>query len=185
ILFSFDRNTTERFDEDMDKIISRDTFAEVQNKELAFENMYDMLKFGGEIGITFPLNSLLSIWLKEIASIAKWKAYHTFPFHFYPEDQKIDYYMALMEEAGFRNIRSVIQAERKPYVTDEEHLESLLECTDVYFNIPSEMMDEYKKQALKILLGIKENQPDCYTFKNVYLFAVKPLSKHRKRKIHS
>ncbi|GFS79425.1 hypothetical protein NPIL_671061, partial [Nephila pilipes] len=65
----------QEFEGKINKIVSRNTLQQIQNKELALENMFHMLEPGGQAGILFYLNSLLTPWLQKIAS-SRWKKYH-------------------------------------------------------------------------------------------------------------
>ncbi|GFT35025.1 hypothetical protein NPIL_394211 [Nephila pilipes] len=69
------RASLQEFEGKINKIVSRNTLQQIQNKELALENMFHMLEPGGEAGILFYLSSLSTPWLQKIAS-SRWKKYH-------------------------------------------------------------------------------------------------------------
>ncbi|GFT35011.1 uncharacterized protein NPIL_394151 [Nephila pilipes] len=105
----------------IDKIVSRNAFQEISNKKLAFENVFRMLKPGGETAITFNLNDEISTWLEKMVSIPKWNKYiveNLTPF--FPGRLEIGYYKCMMKTIGFRDVQIVRRNIPFTYSTDKK-----------------------------------------------------------------
>ncbi|GFS49498.1 hypothetical protein NPIL_277731, partial [Nephila pilipes] len=79
--------------------------------------------------------------------------------YFPPQIIEEEYYKNMLMRIGFQRVTAERKTERLQFGSDEEHLE---------------LMEECKRQALKVLADLKERDSNYYTCYIMYLFAFKP-----------
>ncbi|GFS49495.1 hypothetical protein NPIL_277732, partial [Nephila pilipes] len=94
--------------------------------------------------------------------------------YFPPQIIEEEYYKNMLMRIGFQRVTAERKTERLQFGSDEEHLDTLMKFTRMYFFFPPELMEECKRQALKVLADLKERDSNYYTCYIMYLFAFKP-----------
>ncbi|GFY74296.1 hypothetical protein TNIN_52631 [Trichonephila inaurata madagascariensis] len=67
-----ERDSLKIYEGKMNKIISADTFHQIYDKEIAFRNVYRLLKPGGEVGFFFVVNSWVHKFLTALSELPKY-----------------------------------------------------------------------------------------------------------------
>ncbi|GFQ71692.1 uncharacterized protein TNCT_516591 [Trichonephila clavata] len=104
----------------LDKIVCRNTLQQIVNKELAFQNMYYLLKRGGHAGIIFCLANPVGSWQLKISSSENWGQYRKngTPL-FTPANLEDNYYKNVLEDIGFRVVRCERSDVQLQFLNDE------------------------------------------------------------------
>ncbi|GFS33329.1 uncharacterized protein NPIL_279171 [Nephila pilipes] len=71
------RDSLQPYKGSIDKVVSRNVFYQIQNKELAIENIYHLLKPGGDAALLFWLDNPMGTWYSKLMSMEKWSKYIT------------------------------------------------------------------------------------------------------------
>ncbi|GFY71591.1 hypothetical protein TNIN_53081, partial [Trichonephila inaurata madagascariensis] len=69
-----ERDSLKMYEGKMNKIISTNTFHHIDDKEMAFRNIYHLLKPGGEAGFFFVVNSWMYKFLTAMSELPKYSA---------------------------------------------------------------------------------------------------------------
>lgn len=170
-------DSVRKLEEKINIIVSRNALQQVQDIEMPLKNMYRMLKPGGNIGITYYINSIVDTWMKKIASVAKWKKYRVINvIAFFPGSLETKYYKEMMKRIGFQDVRPEMRDIITSYDTDDSR-KKLFSITKKYFCIPPELMHEFEQESMIILdqvIDKDENGSMEYKCREIHLFAVKP-----------
>ncbi|GFT34936.1 hypothetical protein NPIL_588561 [Nephila pilipes] len=71
------RDSLQTYKGSIDKVVSRNVFHQIENKELAIENIYHLLKPGGDAALLFFLDNPIFTLYCKIMSMEKWSKYIT------------------------------------------------------------------------------------------------------------
>ncbi|GFR28661.1 jhamt [Trichonephila clavata] len=159
------------------KIVCRNMLHQVADKELAFKNMYDMLRPGGHAGIIFCLANDICTWQIIISSSKNWGQYkrESTPF-FIPANQEDNYYKDMLEDLGFRVVRCERKDVQMQFSSDQSLLKILLPIAKTNLNIPADRMTQFKEESVslfKILINYSGNGPLHYKASEILLLAIK------------
>ncbi|GFU14303.1 uncharacterized protein NPIL_413521 [Nephila pilipes] len=173
------RDSLQTYKGSIDKVVSRNVFHQIENKELAIENIYHLLKPGGDAALLFFFDNPIFTWYCKIMSMEKWSKYidtTKLISPYFPGKLEKDYYKNVMQSVGFQEVRSEIINIPLVYRNDEICLNELLQIIEGIFNIPPERNDEFKCDLLECFKNIigSKSEPICYTIVGLFLFAVKP-----------
>ncbi|GFV38094.1 uncharacterized protein TNCV_4204041 [Trichonephila clavipes] len=173
---SFDRESLQEYEGRISKIISRNVLERTQNKELAFENIYHLLKPGGEVGVVFNLNNFTDTWQKKLASTNRWKMCETSPLPaFFPGNMERNYYKNMLKRIGFRNVRSEREELPLRYNNGADFLEKQFRVRDMTFcEPPEELRGEFQRESRDLIWEEFGTGPTRFILHTIYLFAVKP-----------
>ncbi|GFT65128.1 uncharacterized protein NPIL_66211 [Nephila pilipes] len=175
----YHRDSLQPYKGSIDKVVSRHGFYQIENKELAIENIYHLLKPGGDAALLFWLDNPVGAWYIKIMSMEKWSNYidisKLIPPYF-PGKLEKDYYKNVMQSVGFQDVRSQIINIPLVYSNDDICLNELLQIIEGIFKIPGERNVEFKCDLLECFKNIigSKSEPVCYTIVGLHLFAVKP-----------
>ncbi|GFQ93722.1 jhamt, partial [Trichonephila clavata] len=116
-----ERNPLKSYEGKMNKILSTNTFNQIIDKELAFRNVYHLLKPGGEAGFLFCVNSCLHKFISTLIETPKYKGNFkgTIVENLYPPEHRKQYYKEMLEKIGFKHVRAFEEERRRPLNTDE------------------------------------------------------------------
>ncbi|GFY59640.1 hypothetical protein TNIN_368671 [Trichonephila inaurata madagascariensis] len=116
-----ERDSLKMHEGKMNKIISTNTFHHIDDKEMAFRNVYRLLKPGGEAGFLFVVNSWLYEFLTDLSELPKYSAIlkGALPENLYPPDHGNQYYKEMLEKIGFKDVRAFEEEQRFCFPTDE------------------------------------------------------------------
>ncbi|GFT36432.1 hypothetical protein NPIL_185801, partial [Nephila pilipes] len=117
-----ERETLLPFEGQMDKIISTGTIDVISNKKLVFENVYHLLKPGGEAAFLFTLNHCYYNFLTVLLEIPKFRKMFKGQYdpNMYPKERRGQYYKQMLEEVGFHNVVSKVVEKKEPPPSDED-----------------------------------------------------------------
>ncbi|GFT93795.1 uncharacterized protein NPIL_8221 [Nephila pilipes] len=173
------RDSLQPYKGSIDKVVSRYVFNQIENKELAIENIYHLLKPGGDAALLFWLDNPMCAWYSKIISMKKWSKYidtsKLIPTYL-PGKLEKDYYKNVMQSVGFQEVRSEIINIPLVYRNDEICLNELWQITKGISKIPRNRKLEFEFDLLESFKNIicSKSEPVCYTIVGLLLFAVKP-----------
>ncbi|GFS54387.1 hypothetical protein TNIN_409691 [Trichonephila inaurata madagascariensis] len=159
------------------KIVSRNMLHQVADKELAFKNMYDLLRPGGHAGIVFCLANDICTWQVIISSSKNWGQYKRegTPF-FIPANQENNYYKNVLEDLGFRVVRCERKDVQIQLFSDQSLLKILLPIAKTNLNIPADRMAQFKEESVslfKSVINYSGSGPLHYKASEILLLAIK------------
>ncbi|GFQ66694.1 jhamt [Trichonephila clavata] len=122
-----DGDSLESYEGKMDKIISTHTFHEISDKETAFQNVYRLLKPGGEAGFYFCVKSCMHSVLTELNKMPMFRAMieDEYTENLHPPEQGEKYYKEMLERIGFKDVQSIEEEKRFLFQTDQEFKDSM------------------------------------------------------------
>ncbi|GFU42271.1 hypothetical protein NPIL_517581 [Nephila pilipes] len=162
----------------MNKVLSTSTFHHIQDKELAFQNVFHLLKPNGEAAFYFYLDNSFhqSVLAMLKVPMFKEKFNGLFDTNKFPAERRSLYYKEMLERIGFHNVRTMEEMRSMPYVSDKHCLDDMFDSYKPYFEVPSESVDEFKRESFKIyenVAGRYKGRPD-YKMLSLSLTGVKP-----------
>ncbi|GFY42646.1 hypothetical protein TNIN_258391 [Trichonephila inaurata madagascariensis] len=136
----------------MNKIISTNAFHQIDNKEMAFRNVYRLLKPGGEAGFFFCVKSYTHKFLTDLSEIPKFREMleNTYTKDMYPSGHGKEYYKKMLEEVGFKNVRSVEVEKRFCFPTDKDFIDSLFNGLPVNPKLSPEVVQTIKEELIEL-----------------------------------
>ncbi|GFV00603.1 uncharacterized protein TNCV_915431 [Trichonephila clavipes] len=172
-----DRSSLEEFENRISKIVCRNTLQQIANKELAFKNMYHLLKPGGHAGIMFCLANPVGSWQLKISSSKNWGQYrrHVTPL-FTPANLEDNYYKNVLEDIGFRVVRCERRDVKLQFLNDQSLLTELLAIAEALLDIPADKMLQFKEESVELfkeLIGYSGSGPLQYEASELLLLAIK------------
>ncbi|GFS93360.1 hypothetical protein NPIL_344341 [Nephila pilipes] len=147
-----ERENLKGFEGKMDKVISTNTIHQITNKKLVFENLYHLLKPGGEAAVLFNSESCYIDFTKALLEIPYFKPMFKGKFteNVYPKEQGSQFYQEMFKEAGFHNVRAKVVEFVIPLSSDEACKDFLFEAHKDDFDILPEFSDEFKEVLFRI-----------------------------------
>ncbi|CAH1407661.1 unnamed protein product [Nezara viridula] len=137
--------------ESFNKIFSFNCLHWIKDHRQAMENMFSLLKPGGEILLMFvtPNNPVLVMFYKLNAS-DKWSKYIKKRQWFYKADDPPSFFHQILEDVGFHNINCYLQKRSRRYPSLEA-LSDFLKPINPYLQyIPDELKSEYRQDLIDI-----------------------------------
>ncbi|GFR23524.1 jhamt [Trichonephila clavata] len=174
-----ERDSLKSYEGKMDKIISTFTFQEIVDKETAFQNVYRLLKSGGEAGFYFCVKSCMYSVLTELSKIPKFRAMleDTYTENLYPMEHGEQYYKEMLERIGFKDVRSIEEEKRSLFPTDLEFKDSMYGGLQVNRKLSLEDVHALKEKIFELYVkrfGKCEGKP-FYNSIHINLLGVKPM----------
>ncbi|GFR33924.1 jhamt [Trichonephila clavata] len=116
-----DRDSLKSYEGKMDKVISTSTFHQIIDKEMAFRNVYRLLKPGGEAGFFFCVNSCTCKLLMALSEIPEYEAIlqDSCVENLYSPEHGRQYYREMLEKIGFKHVQAFEEEKRLPFPTDK------------------------------------------------------------------
>ncbi|GFR31658.1 jhamt [Trichonephila clavata] len=147
-----ERDPFKSYEGKMNKILSTNTFHQIIDKELAFRNVYRLLKPGGEAGFLFCVNSCLHKFLTALMEMPKYGTIlkGTIEENLYPPEHGKQYYKEMLEKIGFKHVRAVEEERRRPFDTDECFKDSILVRMKLIHQLSPEATKAFKAEALQV-----------------------------------
>ncbi|GFT54826.1 hypothetical protein NPIL_440471 [Nephila pilipes] len=174
-----ERNSLKQYEGKISKVISKGTFHQIKDKELAFQNVYRLLKPGGEAAFLFCLECSFYRLLTSMLKVPKLKAMFQGIYieNLYPKEHGKQYYIDMLTKIGFQNVRASEELKRIPFSSDEQCRNYLFEIYKDEFRVQSEMVEEFKDEAFQICLSTSGRylRKPYYRASNLNLCGVKPL----------
>ncbi|GFV74351.1 uncharacterized protein TNCV_5127941 [Trichonephila clavipes] len=169
-----DRSDLEEYENHISKNVCKNTLQQIANKELAFQNMYHLLKPGGHARISFCLANPIGSWQLKISSSKNWGQYrrHVTPL-FTPANIEDNYYKNVLENIGFRVVRCEGIDAKLQFLNDQS---LLTEIAEVLFDILVDKMSQFKEESVKLykeLIGYSGSGPLQYEASELLLFVIK------------
>ncbi|KAF8778193.1 hypothetical protein HNY73_014938 [Argiope bruennichi] len=151
-----DRDSLEGFEGRINKVISTYTFHHIRKIKEAFRNVHLVLRPGGEAGFLFYIRSGAHEWLTEMLSKPKWKAIYKGEdiLDLLPQELSSAKYQTMVLKLGFTIVECHEEIRVTPCASDEICKEALYKLTQKFFNIPSELLDDFKEDAFKTFVKI-------------------------------
>ncbi|GFT54834.1 hypothetical protein NPIL_440501 [Nephila pilipes] len=174
-----ERQSLQKYEGKMNKVVSTSIFSAIKDKELAFRNVYRLLKPGGEAAVSFSLDSVLNEFLTAMLTVPKFEV--MFPGspdgNLYPVEHGKQYYQKMLERVGFCNVRSAEETRILPCTSDEHCRDSLYKLFKDFFRLPPEKVEEFKDDAFQTYVKTvgRHNGKPYYRVSTLNLFAVKPM----------
>ncbi|GFT13281.1 hypothetical protein NPIL_624671 [Nephila pilipes] len=158
------RETLTVFEGMMDKVISTNTVNKIPKKKLMFENVYRLLRPGGEAAFFFILDSCYHTFLMALLKIPKFKEIFKGRHNpnMYPKHRREQYYKKMLEEVGFHYVISLEEEKIYPHPSEEDWKDELYEGYKNMFEVSPESVDEIKEEAFQIYvktIGRYEGEP--------------------------
>ncbi|GFS43531.1 hypothetical protein NPIL_170091 [Nephila pilipes] len=174
-----ERDSLEYYEGKISKVFSMNVVHEIKDKELAFQNVYRLLKCGGEAAFSFCVESKGNKFIKAMLEVPKYKKLFqdSFDENFYPNECRKQYYKEMLERVGFHDVRANEERKTLPYSTDEQCKEVLSKTLKKYFKVPREKEDEFIDEAFQIYVkidSIADGKPYYHSL-ILTLFGVKPV----------
>ncbi|GFS40867.1 hypothetical protein TNIN_22671, partial [Trichonephila inaurata madagascariensis] len=162
----------------VNKIVCRNVLQQVFDKEMAFQNMYDLLRPGGHAAILFCIATPVGTCHLRLSSSTNWAQHrrNAIPF-FTPANLEEGYYKKLLEKIGFQVVLCERRTVRNQFLDDQSFLRSFLTFARVQFNIPQGRMTQFKEESVKLfkeLIGYSGSGPLRYEASDLLLLAIKP-----------
>ncbi|GFY68552.1 uncharacterized protein TNIN_76441 [Trichonephila inaurata madagascariensis] len=161
----------------VNKIVCRNVLQQITDKELAFGNMYDLLRPGGHAGILFCIVNPVDACQVLINASRNWSQYRINPMPFFAKANIEDvYYKFLLEDIGFRVVRSEKRDVQLQFLNDQSFLKFLAYST-ILLKIPEDRMTQFKEESVSLfkrLIGYSGSGPLCYEASELLLLAIKP-----------
>ncbi|GFY78945.1 hypothetical protein TNIN_201281 [Trichonephila inaurata madagascariensis] len=173
-----ERDSLKMYEGKMNKIISTNTFHQINDKEVAFRNVYHLLKPGGEAGFFFVVNSCMYKFLMALSELPKYAAIKgTLPENLYQPDHGSQYYEEMLEKIGFKDVRAFEEDERIPFDTDECFKDAVLQRLKVTLKISPEAVETFEKELLELYETkvCRYEGKLCYVSVHLNLLGVKPM----------
>ncbi|GFU38344.1 hypothetical protein NPIL_167721, partial [Nephila pilipes] len=179
-------DSLKKFKRRLDKVISTDTIHTIYDKKLVFENVYRMLRRGGQVAFHFILDSCYYNFLTVLLEIPKFRKMYKAGFtpNMYPKEHRSVYYKQMLEEVGFRKVRSNMIEKTQPPLPNEEWRDLLYDGYKNKFEIPPEEVDEIKEEAFQIYVTRIEKDEEKYSYRVLMLslLGVKPKSRRKSKR---
>ncbi|GFR14757.1 jhamt [Trichonephila clavata] len=174
-----ERDSLKSYEGKMNKVISTNTFHHIMDKEMAFRNVYRLLKPGGEAGFFFCVNSYLHTFLTDLSEIPKYGAIlkDTYATTLYPSQQGEQYYKELLEKIGFKNVRVFEEERRRSYPSDKCFKVFFLEDLKINLKLSPEAAETFMAEVLELYekkFGRKEGKLG-HVCVQLNLWGVKPM----------
>ncbi|GFS66283.1 hypothetical protein NPIL_549761, partial [Nephila pilipes] len=150
--------TLQEFEGKMDKLISTDTIHTISNKKLVFENVYSLLRPGGQVALHFLVDSCYYNFLTVLLGIPKFKKIFKgeYTANMYPKERRAHYYKQMLEEVGFQYVESKVFERKNTAPSDEEWIDLLFERYRNIFEIPPDSEEDIKEEFFRIYVTIIE-----------------------------
>ncbi|GFU05972.1 hypothetical protein NPIL_148281, partial [Nephila pilipes] len=118
------RESLSYYEGKMNKVISTSTFHHIQDKELAFQNVFHLLKPNGEAAFYFYLDNSFqqSVLAMLKVPMFKEKFKGLFNTNKFPAERRSLYYKEMLERIGFHNVRSMEEMRSVPFSSDKHCL---------------------------------------------------------------
>ncbi|GFY74064.1 hypothetical protein TNIN_435261, partial [Trichonephila inaurata madagascariensis] len=164
---SFFRYSLEGYRNEVNKIVCRSTLQQIANKELAFQNMYNLLRPGGHAGIMFSIvNPLDACWLRISAS------------PYWPSKSRRRLLQKCIGKYWFSG-RSMCERSDMQYqfLNDQSFIREWLEYTTVLLRIPADTIPQFNEESISLfkeLIGYGGSGPLTYEHSELLLLAIKP-----------
>ncbi|CAL1275206.1 unnamed protein product [Larinioides sclopetarius] len=150
------RSTLVKWEGQISKVISTHCFHMLQDQKTGFQNVYDLLKPGGEAAILFCIQSGYVGWLCDLRDDTKWNKYYNGNAPEIPSTQFINiddsYYKTILEEIGFRIIVCVKDRIGVPYESENAWKEVIFKLALSSFDIPEDLHEEFKKDLYEAFM---------------------------------
>ncbi|XP_055945897.1 juvenile hormone acid O-methyltransferase-like [Argiope bruennichi] len=138
------------------KVISTHCFHMLHDQRAGFQNVYNLLKPGGEAAILFCVQSGYVGWHCELRDDTKWNKYYNGNAPEIPSTQltNIDdsYYTAMLEEIGFRIILCEKDRIGVPFESEKAWKDMTFKLALSSFDIPEDLQEEFKKHLFEAFL---------------------------------
>ncbi|GFU06144.1 hypothetical protein NPIL_197761 [Nephila pilipes] len=172
------RESLHDFEGDVDKVISTDTLNTIFNKKYFFENIYRLLKPGGQAAFLFILDCWYDNFLTALLEIPKFNRLKNglYSKNMYPKEHRRQYYERMLKEIGFEYVVSKEVNRKNLPPSDEEWKDVLYESYKHVFEIPAESVEEIKEEAYQIYVTkIEKHEKYCHRVLMLILLAKKPF----------
>ncbi|GFU36082.1 hypothetical protein NPIL_377991, partial [Nephila pilipes] len=171
------KDTLKPFIGKIDKVISTNVIHKISRKRPIFQNVYRMLKPGGEAAFFFLLDSCYYQFLTKLLKIPKFKDMFKGRYNpnMYPKHRRYLYYKDMLEDVGFCDVVSKVEEKIYPHPSEEDWKNALYAAYKDSFEISPESVDEIKEIAFEIYLRTierYEGEP-CYRVLSISLFCKK------------
>ncbi|GFY11691.1 uncharacterized protein TNCV_2539731 [Trichonephila clavipes] len=159
----------------VNKIVCRNVLQHITNKEMAFQNMYDLLRPGGHAGIMFIIANPFQTWLQKIST--NWAQYRRIGLSCTTLQISKTVLQDCIEDIGFRVVRCERSDVPLQFLNDQSLLRELLSLSTVILEIPEDRMTQFKEESVSIfkeLIVYSGSGPIRYEVSELLLLAIKP-----------
>lgn len=165
------KDTLERWEGQISKVISTYCFQQLVTAEVGFHHVYQLLAPGGEAVIHFSLQSAFFDWFQDVVENSKWAAFVSESSKRIPEShtKKLNssYYQELLKNIGFTVISCQELKKTYTYPSDELCKKANLASCPVAAYIPAELRAEFEEDLFQIYL--KHNRRNDEGFPQVII----------------
>nr|XP_018901041.1 PREDICTED: juvenile hormone acid O-methyltransferase-like [Bemisia tabaci] len=145
----------EKFRDGFTKIFSFHVFHWIDDLELAFENVYKLLRPGGQVLLTFPVSRQYQRLYKQMQEREPWSkmlkgAHREIPNYFLNGDP-ITEFLSIVTKVGFKVVSCKLITTHDEFPSIEA-LKKLVGSLDIHFNkIPTNLRGQYLEECIEIM----------------------------------
>ncbi|GFT48306.1 uncharacterized protein NPIL_286991 [Nephila pilipes] len=151
-----DRSTLKTWEGKVSKVVSTHCFHQLKDHEIAFKNVYHLLKPGGEAALLFCIQSGYVGWQLDLVNNPKWNRYSTGNTPEIPLTQfsnpASSFYKNMAEEIGFKIVSCEKDRIGVPFESDEVWQVAIFNLALSSFHIPPELKEEFRKDLYQTFM---------------------------------
>ncbi|XP_055945933.1 juvenile hormone acid O-methyltransferase-like [Argiope bruennichi] len=148
-----DETSVECWEGTLNKVISTWCFQFIKDQQIAFRNIYNLLRPGGEAAILFEINSSYHVCYEEIMKSPKWNTIFESVAAEYPEicTQNVNaaHYKQLLTEMGFKVVMCTKKQKSFTFSSDDDCIGYALSMFAWHKKVPDERMEEFRSDLLQ------------------------------------
>ncbi|CAL1289943.1 unnamed protein product, partial [Larinioides sclopetarius] len=140
------------------KLISIHCVHWMKDKRRGFQNMFDLLKLGGEAALCFVMLSPLFDVTLELETNPKWSKFYKDVDNFVPDTHinkhEPSRYIKMLEDIGFDILYYEEEEKSDPFSSDEEYRDFFASLCPFTSHVPSTQREEFKDAILQGMLKL-------------------------------
>ncbi|CAL1289944.1 unnamed protein product, partial [Larinioides sclopetarius] len=140
------------------KLISIHCVHWMKDKRRGFQNMYDLLKSGGEIALCFPTSVPIFAVTMELETNLKWNKFYKGVDNFVPDTHinrhESSHYIKMLVDIGFDILYYEEEEKSDPFSSDEEYRDFFSSMCPFTSHVPSHQREEFKDAILQGMLKL-------------------------------